>query len=108
MSQYLEGLLREPLKDFLLDDAMYQRAFDRFEGMTHIDQENGRWAPAGCFAWRYEFDEKGPSAQIRDEISESGENWPPLKAGMFRGSLSRANEVKSRLDAFISEVACHL
>jgi len=112
MSQYLEALLREPFRDLLPDDSSYQRTFDRFEymlAMIYMDQsDNLHWAPAGCFAWRHTFDEDSPANLIARELSQLGDRWHPLKAGMFNGSLSRTNEVKSALDQFISRLAPQL
>jgi SIR2-like protein len=113
MSQYLETLLRESVRDLLPDDPIYPATFDRFEyllAMAYMDQsDNLSWAPAGCFAWRYELDnESSPARSVARDISKMGEEWPMLKAGMFGGSLPRAHAVKSALDQFISRLAPQL
>jgi hypothetical protein len=112
ISQHLEALLREPFRDLLPDERVYMETFDLFEyllAMTYMDQtDNLGWAPVGCFAWRYEFDESAPANTVAREIDKIGEEWPLLKAGMFGNSLARARAVKSALDQFISAVAPQL
>ncbi len=107
MSRYVESLLQAPLADFVPDENLYQRTFDRFEyvlAMVYMNQVHSAWAPPGCFAWRYERDESSPRELIDREISELGENWPLLKAGFCGGSLPHLREVKSNLDQFIARM----
>jgi hypothetical protein len=108
----LYNILRDPLREFLADDIKYQRCFDKFEylmALIHADimKEQGRnpWGPEGCFSWRYRrfagyniFDEVG------SEVSEAEDEWPLLKEGLFGGSISRFNSVKSKYDEYISKL----
>lgn len=101
-NQYLDALLREPLREFLPDDTRYQQCFDRFEyllALVHADLElksgSNAWGPVGCFRWR-----KGIISEIETEATKTGDNWPPLKAGLFDGSFERLKKVK---DAFIQQ-----
>jgi len=112
MSQYLEEQLRAPLRNFLTDDRTYRSTFDRFEyilATAYMDQlEKLSWAPVGCFAWRYEFDDASPAQALAREIDKEGADWPLLKAGMFGASMARVNEVKSALDEFLARLAPQL
>jgi hypothetical protein len=112
MSQYLELLLRESLSYVIPDDRMFVQTFDRFEYLlaaVYMDLiERLQWAPTGCFAWRYEMNDYSPAQLIAREIANEKENWAPLKAGMFGGSLARANEVFAALKEHTSRVAAQL
>jgi hypothetical protein len=109
VSQHLETLLREPFRDLLPDERVYQKTFDLFEyllAMAFMDQtDHLSWAPVGCFAWRNGFREPETANTVDREINKMGEEWPLLRAGMFGKSLTRARAIKSALDQFISNVA---
>jgi hypothetical protein len=107
-SRYLQELLRDPLREFLPDDIEYQRCFDRFEyfvGLLQADlrKKAGRDTRGfvGCFGWRMLEHRGHISKQIESETKEFGENWPPLRAGLFGGSLERFLNVKNEFDQFV-------
>lgn len=112
LSDHLFGLMRNPLRAYLLDDSSYTRAFDRFEylyGLVHADfysQERDRvWGPVGNFGWRYArlgSNDYSTMTEIKDEVSSLGENWPPLTAGLFGGSPERFLEVKQEFDKLVA------
>jgi hypothetical protein len=59
VSDYLFAVLREPLREFLPDDVVYQACFDKFEyvvSLVHTDItepiRGWGWAPVGCYIWR--------------------------------------------------------
>jgi hypothetical protein len=114
-SDILFKRLREPLRDFLPRDVEYQYVFDRFEylfGLVYADlvrretPQSGWWGPVGCFAWRGKRYHQGDQAsqKIGIEIETEGNNWPPLKAGLFGSSLERVKTVKTKFDSFISNL----
>lgn len=118
LSDYLAEILRDPMRSILPDDYEYGRCFDRFEyffslvyvdskyGEDALEQEGGVWCPAGRFLWRefgrgYLPDDAMPK-QIRREAEDSGEDWKPLQAGFFGGSLDHFYRVKGATDNFIA------
>ncbi|OIQ10364.1 SIR2 family protein [Neomoorella thermoacetica] len=108
LNEHIYNLLREPFKEFLPQERLYEECFDRFEylfALVHADLHEKRghlWGPIGCFRWRSIFN---PQLQItkviETEIQKMGANWPPLKAGLFDGSLERFNYIKAEFDQFI-------
>ena len=104
-SDHLFTILKEPLSTLAIDEVEYQGAFDRFEylyALVHGDlyQKEGSmgriWGPIGCFLWR-----TGILEEVGHEIAEQGNNWLPLKAGFFGGSLERANEVREQINGLV-------
>lgn len=97
LNNHIYELLRKPLKGFLPDEVHYQKCFDRFEyllALVHSDLnlKSGYdgWGPIGCFGWR-----RGIIGEIEIEIANMGNNWLPLKAGLFDGSIDRFKTVKT-------------
>jgi hypothetical protein len=43
--------------------------------------------------------------KIAAEIEAAGDNWPPLKSGLFGGSLEQAKSAKAEFDGFLAGVA---
>jgi hypothetical protein len=41
---------------------------------------------------------------VAEEISKFGDNWAPLKAGLFDRSLTRLNTVKAGCDSVVMKV----
>ena len=115
VSDHLFDQLRSPLRDYLPSDQDYQEAFDRFEyllGLIHADLnrcevDNGWWGPVGCFRWRESRfrQERGTSQKISAELEAEGTSWPPLRAGLFGGSVDQAKTAKSKFDAFLSRIS---
>lgn len=106
INNHLYELLREPLRGFLPDDILYKKCFDRFEyllALVHCDLDlkkgHDGWGPIGCFGWRRDVLE-----EIEREAADAGEKWPPLKAGLFDGSIERFKEVKKTYDYRVSKL----
>lgn len=112
VNNHLEEVLREPFREYLPDDDQYRKFFDRFEylfALVYTDlfekQENRFWAPIGCFGWRYRDEpEKHISTEIELESIEEGDNWPPIKAGLFDGSVERFQYIKKGFYGFFSQI----
>lgn len=115
ISDHLYGLLREPMREFTPSDEDYQQTFDRFEyllALVHADinrrqyEEDKLWGPAGRFAWRGRrmMSHAGIRKDMQDELESLGKEWPPIKAGLFGGSLDQAKHVKQQFDAFVSRL----
>lgn len=114
VSDHLYAKLQAPLREFLPGDEDYKGAFDRFEyllGLVHADMNRrvffgGWWGPAGRFAWRYDVinPDRHPSQKIGAEIEAERAKWPPLKAGLFGGSLGQLKTAKGEFDKFLRSI----
>jgi hypothetical protein len=114
-SEHLFSVLRERFSDLLPDDSEYQRAFDEFEYLIclefiHRSTRDGNsfssWPPIGSFVWRHALE---PNRLIDDLSKQSegmGNDWPPLKAGLFDGSIESFKAVRDELIS--SELFRHL
>ncbi|MBI5115866.1 hypothetical protein HZA56_05290 [Candidatus Poribacteria bacterium] len=105
VSDYLHDVLRNPFRDILPDDTLYERYFDKFEylrALIHADQleklGHGVWGPVGRFAWKQPMTETHIVNEIDREVRESGADWPPLSAGLFDKSLDRLNVIRDKYD----------
>ena len=108
LNNRLYQVLREPLREYLPQDQAYQKCFDRFEylfALVHVDlrekQKQPTVGPVGCFAWRNIMLEDHIVTEIELEIKDAGNNWLPLKAGLFDGSLERFQYLKHEFDKFV-------
>ncbi len=109
VSDHLYQVLREPLRELLPEDITYEKYFDRFEyllALIYADLEQkyfhrgGVVGPIGCFGWRYQ---RLPPTQtimgkIEAEVAALGQDWPPLKAGLFNSSVDRFLALKRAFD----------
>lgn len=115
ISEYLFKLLQPVFDDELFLGTSYETQYDRFEialALVHADlfkQANNRlWSPLGRFAWKYYRTTNANS--YSDFVSEAralGTSWPPLRAGLFGGSLSRFEEVALEFEALLSRLQWH-
>jgi uncharacterized caspase-like protein len=110
LSEYLFKILQPPLDDTFFLGENYEAAFDRFEvlyAMTVIDErlqsDEDVWAPAGRYAWKHRRYES-PIEQVLRESLKEGENWAPIRAGMFGGSAERARRAAEELKAFVGRL----
>jgi hypothetical protein len=87
--------------------------FDRFEvllALEHAEQyareRGGRaWGPIGRFGWKYQqIDNSSPLHMIISEAKAEGNSWPPLRAGLFRGSIERFNEIASQYSSLLAKL----
>jgi len=107
-NDYVSGLLRPILRDYLPDDTRYEETFDTFEyllALTYLDIVDNSYAPEGRFVWRYtgriarssglveEIWDSSPLAEFVRKGLEQGSEWGLLKAGFFNGSTERFKEV---------------
>jgi SIR2-like protein len=93
-------VLREPLREYLPDDAEYEDAFDECEYLTalvHLDfriqLEKQVWAPVGRFGWRRELQNKPIYERLAEEAKKNGENWDIIQSGLFP-SLATFKEIE--------------
>lgn len=104
---YLYHVLREPLRVYVPDDARYTILFHRFEylySLLHVDarlEANEPFAaPVGHFFSARSFTREDFPV-LTDEMTRLGAQWPPLKAGLFGGSLSRLTRAKAAVDDYL-------
>jgi len=106
ISDQLYKVLRKPFQEIFHQDNQYERSFDRFEylqALVHFDlrvKYNKRpYFPIGSFGWKCaNSPEQSIIKDIEVEVSEEGDDWPLLKAGLFDGSLDRFLEAKKAVD----------
>lgn len=106
-SEYLFKLLQPGLDDLLFLGRDYEQMFDRFEvflALVHAELEynleNRVWGPLGRFGWKYKSRERSGDvySEIVREANTLKDEWPPLKAGLFSGSIDRFLEVSSKFE----------
>jgi hypothetical protein len=110
MSEYLFKILQPKLDDILFIGKNYERSFDEFEiffALVVADFQKQRsehvWGPVGRFGWKHHR-HNPPLSRIISEACALGENWEPLKAGLFGGNLERFNSVAEEYQQVISKL----
>jgi hypothetical protein len=100
MSEYLFKILQPKLDDILFIGKSYEISFDEFEVLFALavadltkQRELGIWWPVGRFTWKQQMHRNGPFTRVINEARTMGENWEPIKGGLFGGKLSRFQEV---------------
>lgn len=101
VSEHLVKVLRAPLREFLPDEVVYERTFDRFEclfALVYGDclkrRGRGVWGPVGRFGYKLGNSEgQNPLKDLLAEAEHQKEAWGPLKAGLFGGDYSRFGEI---------------
>ena len=105
-SEHLRTQQQPLIEDLLFLGRGYDHHFDRFEmllALTYADATDYHWGPPGRFAWKHNNQtRRSPYVALMEEATRMGDNWPPVKAGLFRGSTQRfldvAGEYKQLLD----------
>jgi len=106
-SEYLFKLLQPGLDDLLFLGRDYEQMFDRFEVFLALvyaeleyNPDNRVWGPLGRFGWKYTS--RGGAGNVYSEIVKEANTfkseWPPLKAGLFSGSIDRFLEVSTKFE----------
>lgn len=113
ISDFLHDVLRPKFQDLIPNDENYSDLFDRTEillALLAIDlkfeyQESRAYIDGphyGRLTWRHPYAraEEKPDRQLFRALTDRDRSWPPLAAGLFGGSVSRAT---SAFEAFIAE-----
>jgi hypothetical protein len=111
VSEHLFSILREALRQTVPDDRRYRQCAERFEyflGGLHADLRHSRneqvTGPMGAFATSYvhQLDPRSyvPN-KIMKELRDQKDDWPPLKAGLFGGSLAKCGTVLSQYNEYV-------
>jgi hypothetical protein len=111
MSDHLSDWLRDPLREFIPADDIYEKTFDRFEylrALVHGNflQQTGKqiWGAPGQFVWKHKSGRTRILRELEEEINKEGGNWAPFKAGLFDSSKERIREIKQGIDKVVSEI----
>lgn len=114
MSDHLFDWLRDPLREFIPANDVYEKNFDRFEylrALVHGDflQKTGKqiWGALGQFVWKHKSGRTSILRELEEELNKEGGNWIPFKAGLFDGSKGRIREIKQGIDTMVSEIPWH-
>ena len=107
-NQFLHLTLRSVFAKLIPADRDYTEAFDRFEyvaSLVETDLDSRR--PGGGYPEHRWFDPRARgftflrsrmAERMRKEIDQAGQQWPPLQAGLFGGSVERLLEAKGAVD----------
>jgi hypothetical protein len=108
LSEHLFKLLELTLEELLFIGKSYERFFDDYEiysALVHISITERDWGPIGRFGWKYRRDGgNSPFIRIVEEAKNEKGDWPPLKVGIFNGSLERFIEVSSILGQTLNKL----
>jgi hypothetical protein len=110
LSDHLFQKLRDPLRQQLPDDTVYDKKFDEFEYLMSLVATDlsfkilgGRRAFYGRFAWKgRNLLSENKLAKFEKEIEDAGDKWPPLRAGLFGGDVVRLIKAKVELGGWIN------
>jgi len=91
VSEYLFKELQPLADDVLFLGADYEQEFDRLEMLISLECAfiNGGWGPIGRFGWKHSSPRisTSPLNALISEAETAGNNWGPIKAGFFSGSI---------------------
>lgn len=111
MSEYLYKILQPKLDDILFIGKGYEKSFDEFEALfalvvADLQKQSNKhvWGPIGRFGWKGRTDDNAPFSRLVAEAQALGENWEPIKAGLFGGKMERFNAASSDLQQIISRL----
>jgi len=85
----------------------YETLFDRFEmfiALVYADITECKWGPIGRFGYKHHRGREKIYTGFMEEAKSQGDNWPPIKAGMFRHSYDHFKEVASHILELINKL----
>jgi len=103
-SEYLFELLQPELDDLLFTGPAYEALFDRYEvfqALVYLDLDDRRWAPPGRYWWKMRHFGSDEFNALVEDAAAKGEQWPPLLAGFFGGSIDKFNERVEQFKEFV-------
>lgn len=116
-SDWVFERLRGPLREFLSTEEDYSAAFNRWEYFLGLfvaewkrhEWQQAWWGPVGRFGWKWENDPKRwiPTA-IKAELEAQGNEWPPLKAGLFGATKETAGMAVEKFNKYVGMVASQM
>lgn len=103
LSEYLFKTLQPQLDEIFFLGIGYEKSFDTFEiilalaSSDYCNERNGYYSPLpGRFFWKHKRSSSHRTSPLDRVISEANakkENWEPIRAGMFGGSIARFEAV---------------
>jgi hypothetical protein len=84
-----------PESEFIFDTLEIMIALAYLDSQQSLPDEPR--IPLGRFC-RKSRDRNSPSARLFSEADREGAEWPPLKAGMFGGNITRLQTIRAALD----------
>ena len=119
-AEWMHHALRPIFEDVLADEDVYSLEFDRAEIMLGVIAEDQflqrqattggrRWYPEphwyGRAGWRSGYGQSSPLQELEGDFALQGWTWGPLAAGLFGGSLERAEAAFERFRGGFQERA---
>lgn len=114
LNQYLYDVLREPLREAIPNEEAYDEAYLRFEYLfalgtmeIYAKTAGSLAAPEGSYIWENWIIRDSAYGRgyiwnlTAQEIERDGEDWHPLRAEVFKMTVSDFREFKQRADAAI-------
>lgn len=97
-SEYFYRNLKINLEELIFLGKDYEYYFDECEifiALVYAHINDYDWGMAGRFYWKHEERfESGPLKKMREDAKRLGDEWPPLKARLFNGSLDEFLKTK--------------
>jgi hypothetical protein len=107
-SEYMFKAAQPVLEDALFLGRGYEQLFDRYEVFRALiyadldDRDQRVWGPLGRYGWKYSgrmgMSRDNPFTELVAEAARHRDQWAPLKAGLFRGSYARFNDIATRFE----------
>ena len=97
------GSVAEP--EELFDRLEVMIAFNYLDSTTDLSERH--WMPPGRYCWKGVRQSTGPATVLLAEAEEMGADWPPLKAGMFGGTVERFRHVVAMFSENHKELGRH-
>jgi hypothetical protein len=111
ISTFVNRIIRPYFKELIVNDQEYNDIFDIFEyllGLNYLYFVNNQgidWVPYGQYQWRSVRAFRKETFLLNEFLLEADtkkSDWEPLKSGMFGGDYPKFNELKARLDKFLT------
>ncbi len=108
-NNHLYKILRNPLKPILPLDSDYEKYFNYFEYLCSLvyvyNKNSGSWGPIGRYKWVYNDEiESSVINLVKKEIETYGENWEPVRANLFGGSIENAKAIIHKFDECLAGI----
>jgi hypothetical protein len=106
-SEYMFKLIQPKLEEELYLGNGYEALFDRFEmflTLVYADFTDKEWGPVGRFGWKVMQADETLFEDLLKEAEKEGNNWPPLKAGLFRSSYDRFKQVWESISTLMQKL----
>lgn len=65
---------------------------------------DGAWFGRSSWKHRHRFGSQGPEQRLTSDLADAGSSWPPLRAGLFGGSIERAQAALESFSADMQQV----